>query len=418
MVYHHHSMNPTQGQMSDLALGHEVKLGAQHLSGAMPFMLTTQQMRKIMNDVDGLSGSGDASTQAATGGTIPYRNPALTSRISVFAQRSIHTPVAAGFGAIGFTAFIPLKFITSFFEVMNFPMINLNLRITISLSGSGTFNQYSPWTIPTFPTQSAVGTVLGTSSATTITPVGALGIIPSTVVPSVAIGNAVIVARTVDSRNATIVPRLFLKTVYFKSKDAEELKNKILKGFQKTLVYSTATMYPFNGSTATNINQVITQSVIRPTRMFVFPLKQGTLAASDNCFPSSIGPNFLTNTQILLNGNAFYQNEFRTQYSYYREFKTQCIASGSAQSVATPISYSDWLSGVNPYVFDLSRNPTVRSNNACALTLITDVGVSATPTVAIAVPYELVCVVERLMTVTFDVSAGGVLITCKAGADM
>ena len=73
----------------------------------------------------------------------------------------------------------------------------------------------------------------------------------------------------------------------------------------------------------------------------------------------------------MLNGDNFYNKPFKTQYDYYREFKTQLIGAGTAQAATTPISYSDWISGFNPYCFDLSRNATVRTNNLCTMSLVT-----------------------------------------------
>jgi hypothetical protein len=48
MVYHLAQMNPTEGQMSDLCQGEEIKLGHHHLQGEIPMFLTTAQVRKAM----------------------------------------------------------------------------------------------------------------------------------------------------------------------------------------------------------------------------------------------------------------------------------------------------------------------------------------------------------------------------------
>ena len=150
--------------------------------------------------------------------------------------------------------------------------------------------------------------------------------------------------------------------------------------------------------------------------MTVFPLTTGTIggANSTNSFPASIGPNALRNTQIMLNGVPMYQQLFTNQYQYYREFKTQCIAASSSQACHTPISYQDWLCGVNPYTFDLSRNQTVKSDNQCSLTLVTDVVASATGT-PLAAPFDLVVLLERLQTIKLKVSEGGVVMSVQQG---
>jgi hypothetical protein len=48
MVYSEVSLNPTEGQMHDLANGDEVKLSHQHIAGQVPFHLTTAQIKKLM----------------------------------------------------------------------------------------------------------------------------------------------------------------------------------------------------------------------------------------------------------------------------------------------------------------------------------------------------------------------------------
>ena len=71
---------------------------------------------------------------------------------------------------------------------------------------------------------------------------------------------------------------------------------------------------------------------------------------------------------------------------------------------------------MNPYCFDISRSPTVKSNAECKLTLDADVRVSATGA-DIATNYDLCIVLERLRTCTLHVSAGGVSVMVKDGAE-
>jgi hypothetical protein len=47
MVYHQVLLNPTEGQMSDLSSGEEVKLQHKHIAGDVMFHLTTAQLKKI-----------------------------------------------------------------------------------------------------------------------------------------------------------------------------------------------------------------------------------------------------------------------------------------------------------------------------------------------------------------------------------
>lgn len=47
MVYHHVMVHPTEGQMSDLSMGEEVKLSHHHLKGDVQLIFTTAQCRKL-----------------------------------------------------------------------------------------------------------------------------------------------------------------------------------------------------------------------------------------------------------------------------------------------------------------------------------------------------------------------------------
>jgi hypothetical protein len=169
------------------------------------------------------------------------------------------------------------------------------------------------------------------------------------------------------------------------------------------------------------VNWPFAMGVIRPTRIWCFAVPQNTLGATDNCFPASVGVNCFTNTQILLNGNNFYNQQFVSQYDHYREFKSQLIGASSSMACGTPISYSDYITGTNLTCFDLSRNPTVKTNNLCTLTLITtvfDQTVAPGSQTAPAADYEMWVFLERLQTCTLKVSEGGVEILSRQGADL
>ena len=216
-------------------------------------------------------------------------------------------------------------------------------------------------------------------------------------------------------------PSLFLKTVYFTAEHAAKLASSIIEGFDKKITFTVARAYP-RQLTAAHIDEPIARGVIRPSRMWVLPLEKGTTSSETNSFPAVIGPNILTNFNIMLNGNKLYQNDFRSQYEFYREYKTQCIGAGAATQVATPISFSDWCNGQAAYVFDLSRNPTVKSNNPNELQVIGDVkkqswSANGDHSLADNNDFTLLTIVESLVTATIKVSAGGVVILTKPGTE-
>jgi hypothetical protein len=296
---------------------------------------------------------------------------------------------------------------------MDFPMINLSLRITFNISGvtGGAGSSYCPWSCPPFAATSTLGSSGFSAAAVAVAAVSAAG-------STASIASTEVAKLHKDRFDVGVSPRLFLKTVYFQAEEAQRLKSEIVKGYSKELVYSCSNYYQQSTTVdALTTNWAFVQGIIRPTRVWVFPLASGTIGASSNSFPASIGQYFLTNTNILLNGNNFYNNRFYTQNDFFREFRTQLIGAGSSTACGTPLSYDDWIAGCNPYVFDLSRNPTVKSNNLCTLTLQSDIQ-DQTTNAASAGALDLFIIVERLQTVTMKISEGGVEVITKQGASV
>jgi hypothetical protein len=379
----------------------------------------------IEQDISGAGSSvvGGTSTECTSGKGLVSEsvnsllNPTLCSRISVLQKRTV--VIAGGVTSRAFIAYIPLKFVHDFFAQMSFPIINLALRITFNIAGVGNYASYNPWTIPTFPAHLSLGTTAVPAAATL--PATLAAATPSAVFGTHAVTGLAtdILTSMQDEFGANVTPRLILKTVYFRAREAQALHDEIQKGFSKTIVYRNTNYYtqPMAGSATGGTGDVswpFVQGIIRPTRVWVLPVAKSTLGSASNTFPATIGPNYLSHTNIQLNGNNFYNNEMVTQYDHFREFKKQLIGASTSTACGTPISYSDWVAGINPYCFDLSRNPTVKSNNLCTLHLTTRIR-DQTTKLAPAGDVELIVIVERLQTVTLQVSEGGVVVLTRQG---
>jgi hypothetical protein len=265
-----------------------------------------------------------------------------------------------------------------------------------------------PFTTPLFPASLIAGT---SANPSTDIAAGAGGVVNM---------SAMVITNNLTDAGFAVTPKLWLKTVFFKAKDADLAKIQMVNGFTKTIEYSVAQAYK-STQISNTLNIPIVTGVIRPTRVWVMPLVTDTLTSQGNTFPACIGPYMLSHTNIQLNGLNFYNNEFRSQYSLYKEFKTQCIAGSGSTACGVPISYDDWMNGINPYVFDLSRNPTVRSNNQCTLTLTTNVlAHDGTPLTigagggAVA-SFDLLIIVERTQTCQLKISEGAVEVFARPG---
>ena len=365
----------------------------------------------------GLYGGVEPSVTRGHATIDPLHNPALASRICVF--ESLASPAVAvtvdGVTTYSRTlvAYIPLKFLSDLFAQLNFPIQNFGLKFTFNIAGVSGFSNYFPFTCPSL----AAHRTLGDIDATTALPVGG-GNVPGTLaeaVPAVAkpllaiAGNA-----TYGTGGWTAQPCIYLKTVSFTPNDAEALASKIMAGYKKKLTYAVSDHFPL-GQTTAQFRQIITTSSIRPTRIWAFPLPKGTLSSEANTFPARIGPYGLKDCNIVLGGKPFYANSLRTQYELYREFKQQMMGDGVSKHRASPISFSDWTNGFNPYCFDISRSPLVKTNQSHEITIEADAFdlVTGLPVTV----YDLCVVVERLRTVVIDVSAGGVAVAVRDGAD-
>jgi len=360
----------------------------------------------------------------------PFHNPALSSRIAVFDSRA--TPFVQTADPVGhrtLIAFIPLKFLHDFFAQMHFPLPNLALKMQFNIAGVGSYAHHCPWTCPSAAAHRTLG---HPDAATSIVPAAAAApskdefnnLLAGMVAPAVtALPKPVteIMVTGTDRTGYAVKPSLFLKTVYFNAEHAAKLASEIVSGFEKKIVFSIARAYP-RQLKAAHVDEPIARGVIRPSRMWVLPIENATTSSQTNSFPAVIGPNIMTNFNIMLNGNKLYNNDFRSQMDFYREYKTQCIGAGAASQVATPISYTDWCNGQAAYVFDISRNPTVKSNNPNELHVYGDVkqqswNANGVYSIADNVDFTLLTIIESLVTATIKVSSGGVVILTKPGTE-
>jgi len=359
----------------------------------------------------------------------PFHNPALSSRISVFDSRVSNFVVTAGpAGYRTLIAYIPLKFLHDFFAQMHFPLPNLAVKLQFNIAGVGSYAHHCPWTCPTVAAHRTLGhpdaatAVAAVAGAATPTKVEWDNLVAATLAPAVTPltkPTTEIIITGTDRTGYAVKPSLFLKTVYFTAEHSARLASAIVEGFEKKIHYSVARAYPRN-LTAAKLDEPIARGVIRPTRMWVLPIEKGTIASEANSFPSTIGPNIMTNFNIMLNGHKLYNNDLRSQYDFYREYKTQCIGAGAASQVATPISFTDWNNGQAAYVFDLSRNPTAKTNNPNELHVIGDVkkqswDAQGAYSVADNLDFTLLTIIESQMTAIIKVSAGGVSILTTPG---
>lgn len=328
-------------------------------------------------------------------------NQGLMNRISCFQSTSTFNA-----GSFSFIAYIPLRFIHSFFDMCSFPLVNMPLLITFNIAGTTSYSQHQPFTCAT---QQANGYVDDAGAATAIAAVAASSAPVVTITPSA------------DERGTGFIPgscRIYLKTVTFNAKTASAIASKIQTGFTKYIDFTTSDLYILGNQTVTaansyqTVNYQITSASVRPRRVWVLPVTTGTLTSAANTFPASIGNYVFSQVNLAINSQNYYQSNLQSQYEMYKILAEQMVGCDCSSCEGAHISYVDYLNGMNPLCLDISRLKQLDLNNPCQLQLQANIK-SKSGTTA----YDLVCVVERSVTLKLNFSSAGVRSTITLGTN-
>ena len=341
----------------------------------------------------------------------PLRNPALANRIVAWTNCSYKVQV--GSTAVyrqPFLVYIPLKFIHDWFAQMNFPMNNMPLEITFNIAGVAGFSSMCPFTCP----KAAEHISLGDAYIPSNPPVPALeGASTAAAKPLITLGGSV------RERGFTTGVRLFLKTVKMHQEDVNKIAALTTKGFTKTVHFNSSVFHriqlPSSGQTTYSISsQQIGAAFVRPQRVWVLPVERGTLSSEANSFPAVISAKgqYMTNFNLNMGGTAFYDKNINSQYEFYRLLREQMVGEGQSMLWNTPITYTEFLNGINPYCFDVSRSPLVDTNAPVDITLTADFyskGGANLPDI------DLLVIVEKRETHGMHFSTGGTVHTTVQG---
>jgi hypothetical protein len=322
-------------------------------------------------------------------------NRGLANRVQCFVDAGTFTN--SGFN---FVAYIPLKFIHPIFQAMSFPLINLPLLIQFNIAGTTDYSGYQPFTCAT---QAAGGYVSAAGAAT------ATAALAASDAPRVTINISSTDHTTGFTPNAC---RLYLKTVSLHAKTAQALAAKVQDGFSKYIDFTVADLFKFpnvaiqGGAGVTqSLSQTITSSAVCPRRIWVLPVATGTLASANNTFPAWLGDYQFSQANLAINSANYYQNNLMSQYEMYQILKDQC-PDGQGQ-----ISYYDYLNGCNPLVFDISRLKQLDLNAPCSLQFESQIQCKSSTTA-----FDLLCIVERSVTLKLNFNSSGVTSTLSYGS--
>jgi hypothetical protein len=367
----------------------------------------------------------------------PYTCLSLANRISVM-QTNARVSGSGPF-VWSYIAFIPLKFLSDFFEKLNFPIVNLAFQISLYFSNSnnnangnygytvastslgadlpttGIWPATTSGTQPWAGSDAISGSGVGALTTTAAFNVQSAGNIPTiTMTPGTA----------TEKQCSLSQCRLMLKTVTLNGPDLQRWTQDMQSGIKKTITWTDTQLFTPSGTMAQTssgqsiqINSAITQSIVRPLRVWAFALQQGCLQSPGTTFPACCSDRYIYNTNIQVNGVNFYQAQLQSQMDHYRILRDQMPEDGSL------ISYQDFVvGGLNFYCFDLSRAQALSKNDACSLYITTTIGQSANggpnntgDATAIVGGTDLVFMIEKAMTTVLSFSDNNTTVYVSQG---
>lgn len=332
-------------------------------------------------------------------------NQSLYNRIQVFTNQCNATSNTST-TSFTFIAYIPLRLIHSIFENFCWPMVNYPLYLQFNLSGVNS-SSYQPFTCAQVTN---INVQLKAVSNGASPPVYTYS--PTTENP-VAASDSPLLSVNTSVSELGYTPgccRIKLKTVKFHSETARKIEESLRKGTKKYIQYTvTDLLTPLPSQTTgaagvpISINTDITNSSIRPTRLWVLVTPSGTQTSSTNTFPATIGPGYLQNCNIQVNRTNYYLNNLTSAMDFYKILESQMLGGGENTTSGSQVSFNDFICGTNPYCFDLSRMQLLDLNSPVTLTINTNLA----STVANQ-QFSLLFLVERLMTLELDISSSSV----------
>ncbi len=345
----------------------------------------------------GVAGTASASHVSVTIPTTDvYTNPRLADRVSVFTSSTDHS-IATKFNMI---ICIPLKFIHPVFDQLSFPLPNYPLKIEFGLASiSNGQEDFMPLMCPQ-------GSLVGKFDA-----VGApqvqVAVLPAAA-PALSIDTSISIKGFAPG-----ACRLYLKCVTLSGKDAEDFDTQLSSGFKKTITFLTTDIYEQEAKVASAngsaVHYVFGQNTKRPLRVWAMFPPVGSLTSHQSLFLGTVGPCYLDNCNLKINGKVIRRENWMNQYELYNELRQYQLGSGYRTQQGAQISYSDFTHGTRPYLFDVSRHPSVVNNLPITFTFdgrLTD------PAGGIVDP---IFIVERYETLFLNITRSSATTTVQSG---
>ena len=227
---------------------------------------------------------------------------------------------SAGFDV---TVYIPLRYIHSFFEQLDFPLINVRLHISLYLNLTGTSSEYLPFCLGTLP----AGTVeTGTGVK--------VGLIPGEQC------------------------RLYYRRVLFKASENHAVVDKLSSGgFKKVITYSSFEINKSfkNISGTSSFTHKVHDGIRNAKRVWALVFPAGSVDGNKWPSPIMTGPYGLIDVNIRVNNTKQFANEFKTLQELWNELKKAMPPALAGKDTASQLTFSDFVKTHRIHCFDISR---------------------------------------------------------------
>lgn len=371
----------------------------------LPITITVTSGTPVFTSIGGVLAVQTAATyNAAVTGQVAQKNvhfnAGFLERATIFQNASSYQYVAAG-GTMPslvqatygghywqYVAVIPLKLVHDFFFQLNFPVVNVGFNIQLYLQQTNGANgtiSYPPFQI----------------GNNTLSVVNGLN---TTASPSIYYGQGI-------NQSGC---RLYYRSCKFTPADNARMAAMLTTGFTKSLKFETVDwILPANyivqpGSGPAQFN--LEQSCVHPVRIWVlsYPnnvaLSTGAGVGSflqSNTYATGIVPGYWNNTNILVNNNPYWRQNFQTYQDQWEQLREQFNP-----ETGSMLRYVDWRNFQRYLCFDLTRIADRLQSPTEPVSLI------FTGNRADNLPYalEMVFLVERTNQVTMRFSSSDVAV--------
>jgi len=166
--------------------------------------------------------------------------------------------------------------------------------------------------------------------------------------------------------------KLFLKTVKFPDIKLPEVAEALKNGAKKIIEYVDTDMIVASGqilaSTTGNVSIQVTNTVVRPTCLWVIATPPSAIARTGNLFPPCADAGcVLSNINISINNAQFYNFPIPDSKAAYNLLKQYMMNSQLFKTDGSLFDYNMWLNGYNIYCFPLDRIKVDPENSACQI---------------------------------------------------